>query len=144
MRRVVLEQVFVPAGSFMMGSENGDVDEPPAHLITLDGFWIDQTETTNEQYAACVAAGACIPPLGFSSYSVPDYYINPEYRSFPVVHVSWEMAENFCTWRGSRLPTEAEWEYAAIGNSNKPYPWGEIISDDKANFCDAECSPNFP
>lgn len=138
-----VEQFLVPSASFMMGSEAGDADERPVHLVVLEEFWIDRTEVTNAQYQACVADGECAAPLERSSYSVSDYYTNQSYAAYPVVHVTWEMADNFCEWRGGRLPTEAEWEYAAIGRSGALYPWGNALAGDKANFCDAACSSNF-
>ena len=53
---------YIPAGTFQMGSESGDSDEQPVHTVTLDAFWMDQTEVTNAMYARCVADGDCSPP----------------------------------------------------------------------------------
>jgi formylglycine-generating enzyme required for sulfatase activity len=121
---VAVEQVYVPAGSFMMGSEDGRDNEKPPHEVTLDGFWIDRTEVTNAQYAVCVAAGECQPPSESSSDTRESYYGNPEYADYPVIWVSWEDARDFAEWAGGRLPTEAEWEYAARGPDSLVYPWG--------------------
>ena len=60
--------VYVPAGEFQMGSENGTSDEKPVHTVDLDAFWIDQTEVTNAMYAKCVEAGECDPPISTGSY----------------------------------------------------------------------------
>ena len=121
---VAVEQAFVPAGSFMMGSEDNRENEQPIHEVTLDAFWIDRTEVTNAQYAACVDDGACDPPGNSSSYTRDSYYGNPEYADYPVIYVSWDDAAAYAAWAGGRLPTEAEWEYAARGPESLEYPWG--------------------
>jgi formylglycine-generating enzyme required for sulfatase activity len=132
---VQVEQVFVPAGSFMMGSENGADDEQPVHEVTLDAFWIDRTEVTNAQFAGCVADGACQPPSDTSSYTRDNYYGNDEFGDYPVINVSWIDASEFCEWAGGRLPTEAEWEYAARGPESFTYPWDYTQpSDGLLNF----------
>jgi formylglycine-generating enzyme required for sulfatase activity len=132
---VAVEQVYVSAGSFMMGSEAGFENEKPVHKVTLDGFWIDRMEVTNAQLWACVAAGACQPPSDPSSYTRDNYYGNPEYTNYPVIQVSWEDARAFAEWAGGRLPTEAEWEYAARGPESLIYPWGnEAPSCELVNF----------
>ncbi len=108
----------------MMGSEEGDEDEQPVHEVTLDAFWIDRTEVTNAQFAGCVADGACQPPSETSSSTRDPYYGNDEFADYPVIYVSWNDASEFCEWAGGRLPTEAEWEYAARGPESFTYPWG--------------------
>ena len=136
------EQVFVPGGSFQMGNEGGDADESPVHAVTLDGFWIDRLEVTNAQYAACVYAGACAPPSDSSSYTRPSYFGNSQFAGYPVLFVTWNDATTFCAWGGGRLPTEAEWEYAARGPESRLYPWGDVFDNTRLNFCDANC--DFP
>jgi formylglycine-generating enzyme required for sulfatase activity len=136
---VQVEQVFVPAGSFMMGSDNGQEDERPVHQVTLDAFWLDRTEVTNAQYAACVADGACGPPGYSSSWTRNNYYDDPAYADYPVIYVSWDDAAAFAAWAGGRLPTEAEWEYAARGLESLQYPWGNTFDGQKLNFCDRNC-----
>ena len=111
--------MFIPAGEFSMGSDNGDSDERPAHTVYLDAFRIDQTEVTNKMYLMCVDAGECGDP-GVTIRSSAE--TNPNYP----VNVSWNMATAYCTWAGARLPTEAEWEKAARGGlQGDEYPWGD-------------------
>jgi formylglycine-generating enzyme required for sulfatase activity len=121
-----VEMKFIPAGEFEMGSESGDSDERPVHTVYLNAFYIDVYEVTNALYAACVEAGACIEPSIRKSYSRDSYYGDSTYDDYPVINVIWDQANDFCEWRGARLPTEAEWEKAARGGlEEKLYPWGD-------------------
>jgi formylglycine-generating enzyme required for sulfatase activity len=120
--------VYVPAGEFTMGSDEGNDNEKPVHTVYLDAFYIDKTEVTNAQYRACVEAKACDSP------SDTTYYDNADYDQHPVVYVNWYQAEAYCQWAGKRLPTEAEWEKAARGTDGRTYPWGEGIDCDHAQY----------
>jgi formylglycine-generating enzyme required for sulfatase activity len=128
-----MQMVYVPAGEFLMGAGENIAgafsDEKPQRNISLDSFWIDQTEVTNTMYALCVQAGVCKPPANLGSRTRGSYFNNPEYADYPVIYVSWEDARTYCEWAGERLPTEAEWEKAARGTDGRAFPWGE----DKAN-----------
>ncbi|MCL4872285.1 MAG: SUMF1/EgtB/PvdO family nonheme iron enzyme [Anaerolineae bacterium] len=130
--------VFVPAGEFVMGSEDGNDDEKPLHAVYLDSYWIDQTEVTNGMYTLCVRDGDCERPSDLSSVARESYYPNPAFANYPVIYVSWEDAKNYCAWAGGRLPTEAEWEKAARwdeeAQETRPYPWGEAIACNFANY----------
>ena len=131
-----VEMVLVQAGAFEMGSQDGGSDESPVHTVTLDDYYIDKYEVSNELYAQCVEDGECQQPSSFRSYTRASYYGNPEFDDYPVITVDWEKAQTFCQWRGARLPSEAEWEKAARGTDGRTYPWGEGIDCTKANFED--------
>jgi formylglycine-generating enzyme required for sulfatase activity len=132
--------VFLPGGDFLMGAAPADslasADEKPQHTVFLDPFWMDQFEVTHKDYALCVDAGTCDPPAeedinGFS------YAFAAEIQDAPVVNVSWADATHYCGWAGKRLPTEAEWEYAAHGPAAGIYPWGDDTDlAGRAWYCD--------
>lgn len=130
--------VYVPAGGFLMGSTGSDAEaaghEKPQHQVSLDAYWIDQTEVTNALYARCVQAGACGEPRRARSSTRSLYYGDTKYDNYPVVYVSWNAAQKYCAWAGRRLPTEAEWEKAARGTDGRKYPWGSTWDSDKVNW----------
>jgi serine/threonine-protein kinase len=132
--------LYVPAGEFTMGSEDGADDEKPIHTVYLDAFWIDQTEVTNAMYARCVNAGVCDSPNAIESYTRNSYYGNADFDNYPVIFVSWDNANNYCSWADRRLPTETEWEKAARGENANVYPWGDTFDGSLVNFCDTNCS----
>jgi len=121
------EMVLVLEGEFNMGSNSGEGDERPVHTVFLDGFYIDKYEVTNAQYQAFVEA----TDRAQSEYADDNRFNGPQQ---PVVGVSWFDANDYCTWTGLRLPTEAEWEKVARGTDGRTYPWGEGIDASKANY----------
>jgi formylglycine-generating enzyme required for sulfatase activity len=147
--------VYVPAGQFQMGSAENDPDafdnEKPQHTVYLDAFWIDQTEVTNAQFAAFLneqgnqTQGRTTWLQLESEYCLIEQ-VSGEYRpksgydDHPVVVVSWYGADAYCAWVGARLPTEAEWEYAARGPDGYIYPWGDTFDGERLSFCDANCT----
>jgi len=130
--------LYVPAGEFTMGSEDGNDNEKPVHTVYLDAFWIDQTEVTNAMYAKCEDAGVCDPPSSLKTYTRASYYGNSKYDNYPVSYVSWDDANAYCSWVGRRLPTEAQWEKAAswdnVNQIKNVYPWGDEIHCSLANY----------
>lgn len=127
------QMVPVTGGTFTMGNGSGDNDEKPSHTITLSPYKIDSREVTFAMYDSCVKKGACAPAhyddgkclmwtsSGIRKVRVPLKYRSPDY---PVVCVSWHQARQYCRSKGKRLPTEAQWEYAALAGSRKSYAWG--------------------
>jgi formylglycine-generating enzyme required for sulfatase activity len=131
--------VYVPGGTFPMGSAEGDAravpEERPQHMVTLDGFWIDQTEVTNAQFVQFLnehgnsgvqGTQMIVLDQGYTRISqAGDQFETTEAAlDGPVVMVTWHGAASYCEWAGGRLPTEAEWEYAARGPEGSLYPWG--------------------
>jgi formylglycine-generating enzyme required for sulfatase activity len=128
--------------------------EQPAHTVALDGFWIDRTEVTNEQFAAFLnekgnqeEGGDTWFDLGDAGSMIEgmDGEFRPKsgYADHPVSNVSWYGAVAYCQWAGARLPTEAEWEYAARGPERRVFPWGDELDGTLLNYCDASCESEW-
>jgi formylglycine-generating enzyme len=125
--------VEIPSGSFPMGVPPGDRDggrdEYPRHEILLDTFWIDQFEVTNGRYIEFVkSAGHRVPrnPTNPTRNLWQGDTITESLAERPVINVDWFDADAYCKWAGKRLPTEAEWEKAAKGTSDRRFPWGNV------------------
>ena len=146
--------VRVPGGEFLMGTDNGLSWERPAHVVTLSSaYCLDATEVTVGDYTACVATGACKPApttVMIETEVVPENHW-PSHSKFcngdredrarhPINCVNWDHATAYCAFAGKRLPTEAEWEFAARGGGDRIYPWGNQAPSGKlVNLCGAEC-----
>jgi sulfatase modifying factor 1 len=133
------EMIWVPAGSFTMGMGDEDIaklvkerqgwkaewffGEKPKHTVTLDGYWIYKYEVTLAQYKKfCKETGRTVPD-------------QPKWSSdaHPAVNITWEQAQAYGQWAGTRLPTEAEWEKAARGDDSRIFPWGNAWDEEKCN-----------
>ena len=149
--------VYVPSGTFWMGNNEPDSNAAPAHIVKLDGYWIDKTEVTNAQFAKFINLfGNQLNDVILLSQPNGSRWIDPGnkydgrvlpmdenngvltpwpgYEDHPVFRVSWSGAKAYCQWVGADLPTEAQWEYAARGPASYWYPWGNNYPDINANL----------
>jgi formylglycine-generating enzyme required for sulfatase activity len=156
-----IDQVWVPGGVFMMGADAGSATAPawarntfrseqPMHEVAITrGYWIDLTEVTVEDYAAFKDAGGYEDEAswseagwtwlqGMGSTPLPRACVEAEpsgqQPDEPQVCVTWYEADAYARWRGGRLPTEAEWEFAARGPESNVYPWGNEYDAANANL----------
>jgi formylglycine-generating enzyme required for sulfatase activity len=147
--------VLVPGGEFFMGSDERDAElnEKPAHRVKLSPYCLDEHEMTVAQYKACSDRGACRragkenvwPGITRAERKIYDPLCNisdPVGKAqHPINCIDWQQAREACESRGGRLPTEAEWEFAARGPDGRIYPWGDEPPSAKLlNACGAECT----
>lgn len=126
------DMVLIDPNFFNLGSNTGQPNEAPEHPVLLDGYYIDKYEVTNAQYRQCVADGGCTPSGAQNSFTYSNYRDDPQYDNYPVVSVNWDQANAYCQWAGKRLPTEAEWEFAASGPLELTWPWGNTFDPAKS------------
>jgi formylglycine-generating enzyme len=132
---------FIPANYFVMGAAHGPAPAAPEHPVLLSPYYMDLQEVSNANYHECVENGDCTPPQQGNSFTRMDYYGNPRFAEFPVVHVTWQQAHEFCEAAGKRLPTEAEWEFAASGVENYHWPWGNTFEPERVTVAAADTQP---
>jgi formylglycine-generating enzyme required for sulfatase activity len=167
------EMVYVPAGAFTMGSSDQQLDdvvslcneyygecepewyanEQPPHAVALEGFWMDRTEVTNSQFVAFLnergpRSEEWMDWLFISKDCLIEwvdgaYQPKAGYEDHPAVCISWYDANAYSEWVGGRLPTEAEWEYAARGPEGHVFPWGLVFDGTRLNYCDANCANDW-
>ena len=132
--------VLIPAGEFVMGADDREENERPAHKVPLPDYYIDKYEVTNAQYKQFCDATGQTPPLNpvwaTKSLRTQDYF--NAYADMPVIGVSWDEATAYCTRGvGKRLPSEEEWEKAASWGRGatrpRQWPWGEQFVEKRAN-----------
>jgi sulfatase modifying factor 1 len=102
-------------------------EEGPARRVYLEAYWLDRQEVSRVEYEDCVARGACSAP------ALPTTHPGLSHPSHPIVGINQAQAAEFCRQRGGRLPTEAEWERGARGDSARRFPWGMFHNEDLAN-----------
>ena len=162
------ETVLIPGGIFQMGSDNGDSDEKPIHTVTLDSFFMGKYEVTNAQFCQFLnekgnqshdttewikLGGIWNAEKSRLIQNGSQFSVAPGFDNYPIIFISWDAAVAYCQWlsnktgKAYRLPTEAEWEFAAgNGSSHTKYSWGN--SDPSAsrggNVADEALKKNFP
>ncbi len=116
--------------------------------VDLAAYVIDIYEVTNEQWQACVVAGACLPNQTVTTTSLGPTYLTQAFSQFPVVHITQPEAAQFCQWRGARLPSALEWDIAAYWQpatqTSTIFPWGSQSAAQHMNTCDDDCLPDDP
>jgi len=122
------EMVAIPAGNFIMGTNDRLSDEGPQHQVFVNAFQIDKYEVTNLQYKKFITETKHRSPSHFRNRTYPERKVD-----HPVTFVSWHDANTYCKWANKRLPTAQEWEKAARSDDGRNYPWGNDFIISNAN-----------
>lgn len=133
-----IKWVDIPGGKYLMGAEQsapGSDNTRPVHEVTINTFKMAKTVVTVEQYAQCVNSGQCTKPAR-TYYSFICNWHTPDRQNYPMNCLNGAQMNDYASFSGARLPTEAEWEYAArSGGKNKKFPWGsEPVTHDRAVY----------
>lgn len=119
--------VRILGNTFVMGTHCPNGDCAPSHRVTVPTFDIDLLEVSVAQYKACVDARRCVIPMADGQCN----WGKDGRQHHPINCVDWAQSKTYCEWAGRRLPTEAEWEFAAVGQTGWEYPWGNEHPDKK-------------
>lgn len=129
------EMILIPGGSFIMGKtpvNNAGYIDNTAHEVKVSGFFLDKYEVSNSMYLEfCEETGHALPEF----WGMDEFYSGPEFPDHPVVGVTWADACKYAEWADKRLPTEAEWEFAARGGLiQKNFPNGDDVDSSLVNY----------
>lgn len=137
---ILFEWCHVPAGDFLMGSNDQHSDEKPQHTVNLPDFYIAKTPVTNTQYKRFVDEQGYQAPSHWQQGQIPK-----DKEHHPVVNVSWRDDAAFCAWANVQLPSEAQWEKAARGTDGRLYPWGnQPPTEQLCNFSGSQIGDTTP
>jgi iron(II)-dependent oxidoreductase len=127
------KMVLIPQGVFNMGKNSSNPsDWAPEHKVSIDSFYLDMYEVTNQQYYDfCKSTNQALPEF----WGIKQFKSGLDFPDFPVVGVNYFDADKYAKWAGKRLPTEAEWEFASRGGLiDQNFPFGDVIDSLKANY----------
>jgi formylglycine-generating enzyme required for sulfatase activity len=130
------EMVLIPAGDFILGTNDKESPAYPQQTVNLPAFWIDKYEVTNAEFLDFSIANSY---SGEGAKEGKDWraFFTPDKARNPVVYITWNDALAYCKAKGKRLPTELEWEKAARGTDGRRYPWGDKWESNKSNTYEA-------
>jgi serine/threonine-protein kinase len=129
--------IAIPGGRFLMGkNDSPDAEASPAHFVEVKPYFIDRVPVTNARYRDFLRSSNRLSPERAAEAGSND--------DWPVNRVTWDEAATYCLAQGKRLPSEAEWEFAARGTGGRLYPWGDTFSADAANSLEAHIGHSEP
>jgi sulfatase modifying factor 1 len=137
------EMVLIPAGDFILGTNDRESSAYPQQKVNLPAFWIDKYEVTNAEFLDFAIK------TGYSGEGAKEgkdwrTFFTPDKARNPVVYITWNDAGEYCKSLGQRLPTEEEWEKAARGTDGRRYPWGDKWEPNKSNTYEAGMRDTVP